>query len=140
MKRFRTISKSLRKRDHKKKKYDPIIIQLDEMLKIYREKAWEILKELKSQKYSLGNIKLTFCDDCGRLMIPLKDKERLVVKCECGIIKPIDKAVPNSYTVSKHIEYSFREESIYKCVCGSKFASPGTFLKHAKTCNKGENK
>lgn len=56
---------------------------------------------------------MEFCDDCGGLMLPSKDKDgRKIFKCRCGAIKPLSDDQSGSYKVSTKIKQPIRHEVV----------------------------
>jgi DNA-directed RNA polymerase subunit M/transcription elongation factor TFIIS len=52
-----------------------------------------------------------FCKDCGGMMLPSKDKNRSILKCNsCGHIKPIKQQVIQSYKFNTEIHHPPGEE------------------------------
>lgn len=78
--------------------------------------------------------KLSFCSECGALMLPSKVNDTIIMKCKCGATKPFDENQINMYILKTNIDHHFDEDSIFYCVCGKKFESQVAFLDHSKAC------
>ncbi len=141
--RFRNTIKHLKKgnklNSKKKKERDLLDTQL-EKVKIYQDKPRELLEDSKNQlstpNQNLEKQSLTFCDECGQLMLPTKIGDKIVIKCKCGITKPFSEVMTNSYKITMNIGHPFNQESIYRCICGNKFSTYATFLDHTAICQK----
>lgn len=78
--------------------------------------------------------KLSFCSECGGLMLPSKVNDTKIMKCKCGATKPFDENQINLYVLKTNIDHHFDEDAIFYCVCGKKFESQVAFLDHSKAC------
>lgn len=79
---------------------------------------------------------LYFCDECGQLMFPDKINGELLLRCKCGVIKPLYKDNFSAYKITTPIKHSYQKENIYRSFCGKKFMSSTELIRHTKTCQK----
>lgn len=140
--KFKYVSKHLRKdikTDSKIKNEKILFVEwLDNILNTY--KANNLLENSKSHlplsKPNFKKEESRFCDECGSLMFPSKLDDKTIIKCKCGIIKPLFENSINSYKITTNIKHSYKEENIYLSTCGKKFQTQTAFLNHSSTCQK----
>jgi len=94
----------------------------------------EQLAKHSESLFSPSKEKLSFCSECGALMLPTIVNNLRIMKCKCGATKSFDEDQLNMYVLKTNIVQPFDEESMYFCVCGKKFASQIRFITHSKAC------
>jgi DNA-directed RNA polymerase subunit M/transcription elongation factor TFIIS len=83
--------------------------------------------------------KLSFCSECGALMLPSKVNDIKIMKCKCGATKPFEEKQVQMYVLKSNIKHQFDKDGIFFCVCGEKFDSQFKFLNHSYACQDREN-
>lgn len=78
--------------------------------------------------------KLSFCSECGALMLPSEANGTKIMKCKCGATKPFEEHQAHMYVLKSKIKHNFNEDTVFHCVCGKKYESQVAFLDHSRTC------